>query len=125
MPPEVSVLQFAEQLSDQQAADAVRSRIEWKYLLALPLEDDGFDASVLSEFRTRLLHGEAEHLLLETLLTLLQEHGLLKARGTQRTDSTHVLAAIRTLHRVAPTAGGEPAAETVPAEARYEQPPKA
>ena len=53
----------------------------------------------MSEFRTRLLHGEAEHLLLETLLTLLHERGLLKARGTQRTDSTHVLAAIRTPNR--------------------------
>ena len=96
----VLVLQFAEGLSDRQAADAVRGRIDWKYALALELTDPGFDASVLSEFRTRLLHGEAEHLLLETLLTLLQEHGLLKARGTQRTDSTHILAAIRTLNRL-------------------------
>ena len=96
----VLVLQFAEGLSDRQAADAVRGRIDWKYALALELTDPGFDASVLSEFRTRLLHGEAEHLLLETLLTLLQEHGLLKARGTQRTDSTHILAAIRPLNRL-------------------------
>ena len=96
----VTVLQFLEGLSDRQAADAVRGRIDWKYALALELTDPGFDASVLSEFRTRLLHGEAEHLLLETLLTLLQEHGLLKARGTQRTDSTHILAAIRTLNRL-------------------------
>src|SRR5947199_8802950 len=86
----VTVLQFAGGLPDRQAADAVRGRIDWKYALALELTDPGFDASVLSEFRTRLLHGEAEHLLLETLLTLLQEHGLLKARGTQRTDSTHI-----------------------------------
>src|SRR6266487_7203001 len=96
----VLVLQFAEGLSDRQAADAVRGRIDWKYALALELTDPGFDASVLSEFRTRLLHGEAEHLLLETLLTLLQEHGLLKARGTQRTDFAHILAAIRTLNRL-------------------------
>ena len=96
----VLVLQFAEGLSDRQAADAVRGRIDWKYALALELTDPGFDASVLSEFRTRLIHGEAEHLLLETLLTLLQERHLLKARGTQRTDSTHVLAAIRTLNRL-------------------------
>src|SRR5262244_3254756 len=96
----VLVLQCAEGLADRQAADAVRGRIDWQYALALELTDPGFDASVLSEFRTRLLHGEAEHLLLETLLTLLQEHGLLKARGTQRTDSTHILAAIRTLNRL-------------------------
>src|SRR5512134_3112052 len=96
----VLVLQFAEGLSDRQAADAVRGRIDWKYALALELTDPGFDASVLSEFRTRLIHGAAEHLLLETLLTLLQERHLLKARGTQRTDSTHILAAIRTLNRL-------------------------
>lgn len=96
----ILVLQFAEGLSDRQAADAVRARIDWKYALALELTDPGFDASVLSEFRTRLLGGDAEHLLLDVLLTALQEQGLLKARGKQRTDSTHILAAIRTLNRL-------------------------
>lgn len=96
----VSVLQFAEGLSDRQAADAVRSRIEWKYALALSLDDPGFDASVLCEFRSRLLTGEAEMQLFETLLSLLREQGLLKARGKQRTDSTHVLAAVVTLNRL-------------------------
>jgi transposase len=66
----------------------------------LPLEDPGFDYSVLSEFRTRLIQGEAEHLLLEPLLRRLEARDLLKARGTQRTDSTHILAAIRTLNRL-------------------------
>jgi transposase len=97
----ILVLQFAEGVSDRQAADAVRGRIDWKYALALELTDPGFDASVLSEFRTRVVTGGVEHLLLETLLTLLQDHGMLKARGKQRTDSTHVLAAIRTLNRLA------------------------
>ena len=96
----VLVLQFAEGLSDRQAADAVRGRIDWKYALALELTDPGFDASVLSEFRTRLVHGGAEALLLEPLLQQLEAHDLLTARGTQRTDSTHILAAIRTLHRL-------------------------
>jgi len=96
----VLVLQFAEGLSDRQAADAVRGRIDWKYALALELTDPGFDASVLSEFRTRLVHGGAEHLLLEPLLRRLEERDLLKARGTQRTDSTHILTAIRTLNRL-------------------------
>ena len=96
----VLVLQFAEGLSDRQAADAVRGRIDWKYALALELTDPGFDASVLSEFRTRLIQGGAEHLLLEPLLRRLEERDLLKARGTQRTDSTHILAAIRTLNRL-------------------------
>jgi transposase len=96
----VLVLQFAEGLSDRQAADAVRGRIDWKYALALELTDPGFDASLLSEFRTRLIHGGADHLLLEPLLWRLDERDLLKARGTQRTDSTHILAAIRTLNRL-------------------------
>jgi transposase len=96
----VLILQFAEGLSDCQAAEAVRDRIAWKYLLGLEMNDPGFDPSVLSEFRTRLVAGAAEQLLLETLLTRFREHGLLKARGKQRTDSTHVLAAARLLNRL-------------------------
>src|SRR5258708_19474900 len=52
----VTVMQFVENLSDQQAADAVRGRLDWKYLLGLELTDPGFDASVLSEFRARLIN---------------------------------------------------------------------
>jgi transposase len=95
-----TVLQFAEDLSDRQAADAVRSRIDWKYVLGLELTDPGFDHTVLSEFRTRLVTGEAAQLLLDALLTLAQTQGLLKVRGRQRTDSTHVLATIRVLNRL-------------------------
>jgi transposase len=96
----VTVLQFAEGFSDRQAADAVRGRIDWKYVLGLELTDPGFDHTVLSEFRTRLLAGGAERLLLDTLLTRLRAQGLLKLRGRQRTDSTHILAAIRVLNRL-------------------------
>ncbi|MHB8576774.1 MAG: transposase [Dehalococcoidia bacterium] len=96
----VSILQFAEGLSDRQAAHAVRSRIDWKYVLRLDLTDPGFDASVLSEFRTRLLAGGAEQLLFDSLLTWCRERKLLKARGRQRTDSTHILAAVRALNRI-------------------------
>lgn len=96
----VTVLQFVENLSDQQAADAVRGRLDWKYLLGLELTDAGFDASVLSEFRTRLVDRHAEERLLEKMLALFQHKGWLKARGRQRTDSTHVLAKIRALNRV-------------------------
>jgi transposase len=95
-----TVLQFAEGLSDRQAADAVRSRIDWKYALSLELTDPGFDHTVLSEFRTRLVAGQAAQLLLDTLLARVRERGLLKVRGRQRTDSTHVLAAIRVLNRL-------------------------
>ena len=96
----VTVLQFAEGLSDRQAADAVRGRIDWKYVLGLELTDAGFDFSVLSEFRDRLLAGSAELLLLTALLERGQAAGVLKARGRQRTDSTRVLAAIRALNRL-------------------------
>jgi transposase len=95
-----TILQFAEGLSDRQAADAVRSRIDWKYLLCLELTDSGFDHTVLCEFRSRLLKGQAEGVLFETLLTQFRQGGLLKSRGKQRTDSTHVLAAIRALNRL-------------------------
>ena len=94
------VLQFMENLSDREAADAVRGRIDWKYALGLALTDPGFDHTVLSEFRTRLVAGDAGLLLLDSLLQRLQEQGLIKARGRQRTDSTHVLAAVRTLNRL-------------------------
>ena len=87
-------------LSDRQAAEAVRARIDWKYLLGLDLTDCGFDFSVLSEFRGRLLEGSAPTRLLDRLLACCQAQGLLKARGRQRADSTHVLAAIRTLNRL-------------------------
>jgi transposase len=95
-----TVMPCAEGLSDRQAADAVRSRIDWTYALSLELTDPGFDHSVLSEFRTRLVAGRAEQLLLDTMLTQLRARGLLKTRGRQRTDSTHVMAAIRTLNRL-------------------------
>ena len=85
------VLQFAENLSDREAAEAVRGRIDWKYALGLALSDPGFDHTVLSEFRTRLVEGDAELLLFDALLDRLKTAGLVKARGRQRTDSTHVL----------------------------------
>ncbi len=96
----VCVFQFMEGLSDRQAAEAVRSRIDWKYALGLDLADPGFDYSVLSKFRARLIAGAAEMKLLDTMLERFKAQGLLKARGKQRTDSTHVLAAIRTLNRL-------------------------
>src|SRR5690348_5819081 len=96
----VTVMQFAEGLSDRQTAEAVRARIDWKYTLALELSDLGFNFSVLSEFRGRLLAGSAEAILLDALLAQCTAQGLLKARGRQRTDSTHVLMAVRALNRL-------------------------
>src|SRR5215204_5853613 len=93
----VTVVQFLEHLSDRQAANAVRARIDWKYALGLELTDPGFHFSVLAEFRARLVSGGAEHLLLDTMLERFKARGLVKARGKQRTDSTYVLAAVRDL----------------------------
>ena len=97
----VTIMQFRENLADRQAAEAVRARIDWKYLLSLELTDSGFDFSVLSEFRDRLLAGGAAEFLLDKLLERCRALSLLTARGQQRTDSPHVLAAIRVLNRLA------------------------
>lgn len=93
----VTVLQFLEHLSDRQAADAVRARIDWKYALGLELTDPGFHFSVLTEFRQRLIDGGVEHLLLDRMLERFKARGLVRARGRRRTDSTHVLAAVHDL----------------------------
>jgi transposase len=95
-----TVMQFAEDLSDRQAADAVRGRIDWKYALGLELDDPGFNFSVLSEFRSRLTAGGDERFLLDEILEACKDRSLLTARARQRTDSTHVLAATRDLNRL-------------------------
>ena len=96
----VTVMQFGENLSDRQAADAVRGRIDWKYALSLDLSDDGFHYSVLSEFRQRMLDHDGGQVLLDEMLRQFRAKGLVKARGQQRTDATHVLAAVRELSRL-------------------------
>ena len=93
----VTVFQAMENLSDRQAAQMVALRMDWKYALSLAPEDEGFDYSVLSQFRQRLIEQGAEDLVLEPLLAVCREQGWLKGGGKQRTDSTHVLAAVRTL----------------------------
>ena len=95
----VTVLQALENLSDRQAAEMVRGRLDWKYALSLPLDDQGFDASILVDFRQRLLDHEAQDLLLEPILRVCRERGWLKAGGKQRTDATFVLANARRLSR--------------------------
>jgi transposase len=96
----VTLLQFWEGLTDRQAADAVRTRIDWKYLLCLELTDLGFDHTVLSEFRTRLLNHGAERRVFDAVLAIAQTRGLLKAGGQQRSDSTHILGAVRAMTRL-------------------------
>ena len=96
----VTIMQFAENLSDRQAADAVRARLDWKYALSLELTDPGFHYSVLCEFRARLVESEKSQMLLDQILTIFKKRGWLKARGQQRTDSTHLLATVRELNQV-------------------------
>jgi transposase len=96
----VTVFQFLERLSDRAAAEAVRVRLDWKYALHLPLEYEGFDFSVLSEFRDRVLQHGAEARLFDRVLSQLVGLGLIKRRGRQRTDSLAVLAKVRDLTRL-------------------------
>ncbi len=96
----VLVLEFMEDISDEVAADMVRARIDWKYLLGLEVDDSGFEASVLTEFRRRILAGGQEQVFLDTLLGRAAELGLLRKRGIQRTDATHVLSVSARLNRL-------------------------
>ena len=91
---------LAAGLADRQAADAVRSRSDWKDALSRELRDPGGDHPVRSEFRRRRLTGRAEHLRREVLLERLPAPRLRKARGRPRPDSPHVRARGRALTRV-------------------------
>jgi len=96
----ICVMQYMANLSDRGAVEALAARIDWKYALGLELTDPGFDSSVLSLFRSRLLNGGKEKLILDKLLECCKELELLKSKGKARTDSTHILAAIRNLNRL-------------------------
>ncbi len=96
----VTIVQFAEGLSDRDVADAVRDRITLRYLLGLEYDDPGFDYSILSRFRDRLVEKNTEHLLLDALVEASRKAGLIKERGKVRTDSTHTLANVRELSRL-------------------------
>ncbi|NTU85722.1 MAG: transposase, partial [Chloroflexales bacterium] len=86
----VTIFQQLEKLPDRAAANAFETRLDWKYALHRPFDDEGFDPSVLVEFRQRLLDHEAEGRFFTAILSHFQAMGLLKTRGRQRTDSTHV-----------------------------------
>jgi transposase len=94
----VTAFQFLEHLSDRQAADAVRARIDWKRAPGLELADPGFHFSVLAEFRARLVADRAERLLLDAMLERFKDRGLVRARGKRRADSTRVPAAVHDPH---------------------------
>jgi len=96
----ITVLQMAENLSDRAAAQRVRFGMDWKYALGMELDDPGFDHTVLSEFRARVVAHDLAERVLDVLLAALQGKGLVAAGGKQRTDSTHVVAAVRDLNRL-------------------------
>ena len=96
----VCVMQFAENLTDRQAANAVRARIDWKYALSLELDDPGFDFSILSEFRQRLIDSPDMERVFNRLLETFQTRGLLQGGGRQRTDSTRIFSATRRLNHL-------------------------
>lgn len=96
----ITVLQRAENLTDRMAAEQVRTRLDWKYLLGLSLEDPGFDHTVLAEFRAKAAAAGLEQAVLDALTERLSADGLVKPGGRQRTDSTHVIAAVAALNRL-------------------------
>lgn len=96
----ICVMQYIANLSDRGTIEAVAARIDWKYALGMDLTEPGFDSSVLTLFRSRLLNGGKEKLILDRLLERCQQLQLIKAKGKARTDSTHILAAIRNLNRL-------------------------
>ena len=96
----ICVMQYVANLSDRGAVEAVAARIDWKYALGMNLTEPAFDSSVLTLFRSRLLNGGKEKLILDKLLERCQQLQLIKAKGQARTDSTHILAAVRNLNRL-------------------------
>ncbi|MFI1522683.1 transposase [Kitasatospora cineracea] len=69
----VGVLQFLLGLSDRQAAEAVRCRIDFKYAMAMELDDPGFHHSVLADFRERPAQDDRADRLLDPALERLKE----------------------------------------------------
>jgi transposase len=94
------VLQFAEGLSDRQAADTVRSRIDWKYALSLELTDTGLTPRCWVSSGPDWPPTTSQNGCCNKCLTALGKRGLLVGGGRQRTDATHVLASVREFNRL-------------------------
>jgi len=96
----VTLLQFMEKMPDRQAADMVKFHLGWKYALDLEMGYEGFHATSLVKFRNRLLEGKAQRVGFDALLSALSSAGLVRRRGKQRLDSTHVLGAVAKMSRL-------------------------
>jgi transposase len=96
----VTVLQFAENLTDRQAAAMAVRAIDWKYAIGAELTDTGFDPSVLARFRARLAEHGLERVVFDRLVDHCRDAGLVGAGGKQRADATHVVSGVRDLNRL-------------------------
>ena len=113
----VMVLQALEGLSDRDAARALRDRISWKVACGLALDDEGFDYSVLTYWRTRLRTSERPERIFDAVRAVIDATGILKGKTRRALDSTllddavatqdtvtQLIAAIRRVRRVVPGA---------------------
>jgi len=93
----VTLLQFMEKAADRSASEQVAYHMGWKYALDLELDYEGFHSTVLVYFRDRLEEKEAERLIFDGIVKLLVELGLVKRKGKQRLDSTHILGYVKAM----------------------------
>jgi transposase len=97
----VTIMQFAEGLSDRQAAHAVRAHLDWKYALGLELEDRGFDFSVrIASFAPGLSKATRSRFCLKPCSLASSNSVLSKQEADNATFATHVLASVRAINRV-------------------------
>ena len=96
----VTLLQFMEKVTDRRAAEQVVYHLGWKYALDLELPYEGFHPTVLVYFRDRLEENKAERVIFDGIVDLLIELGLVKRRGKQRIDSTHILGYVKEMSRL-------------------------
>ena len=96
----VTLLQFMEKVPDRKAVELVRLHLGWKHALNLKIDDSGFHPTSLVSFRQRLMAHKDGRLIFDAILQLLSGKSLLKRRGKQRLDSTHVLGAVARMGRL-------------------------
>ena len=93
----VTLLQFMEKVADRRASEQVVYHLGWKYALDLELDYAGFHSTVLVYFRDRLEEKKAERMIFDGVVDLLIELGLVKRKGKQRLDSTHIVGYVKAM----------------------------
>ena len=96
----ITILQYMFKISDRVAVDNTVRRRDWRIALGRNDQWDGFDPSVLCNFRKRLIAHGMERELFETVLDRLRELRLLSKRRRLRVDATHLVADVAVLSRV-------------------------